>query len=115
MVRPPIELRRFQRPYWVRGRDAHVRCESRARVPRWARRGHARAGAHARADGRPAHRPAAPEAVDTLRRMLAQINLVERDEFLARVYEDTDRFMEAIDRSEVYIVKGFYPRDLVLE
>jgi hypothetical protein len=47
--------------------------------------------------------------------MLAQINLVERDEFLERVYEDTDRFMDSIDRSEVYIVKEFYSRELVLD
>jgi hypothetical protein len=40
--------------------------------------------------------------------------MTNRDEFLERVYKDTDGFMDSIARNDVYIVKQFYPRDLVL-
>jgi hypothetical protein len=46
--------------------------------------------------------------------MPAHIHTVARDEFLERVYEDTDRFMDSIARNDVYIVERFYPPDLVL-
>ena len=43
-----------------------------------------------------------------------QVHTVARDEFLERVYEDTERFMDSIARNDVYVVKQFYPRDFVL-
>jgi hypothetical protein len=46
--------------------------------------------------------------------MATDIHITNRGEFLERVYEDTDGFMDSIARNEVYIVKQFYPRDFVL-
>jgi hypothetical protein len=46
--------------------------------------------------------------------MPTDIHITTRSEFLGRVYEDTDGFMDSIARNDVYVVKEFYPRDLVL-
>jgi hypothetical protein len=46
--------------------------------------------------------------------MSPEIRQVTRDEFLESVYEDTERFMDSIARNDVYIVKEFYPRDVVI-
>ena len=46
--------------------------------------------------------------------MSSEIFTVTRDEFLERVYEDTDRFMASIAENDVYVVKSFYPREQVL-
>jgi hypothetical protein len=47
--------------------------------------------------------------------MPAEIHITDRDDFLKRVYDDTDAFMESIARNDVYVVKQFYPRDFVLD
>jgi hypothetical protein len=46
--------------------------------------------------------------------MPTEIHTPTRDEFLERLYDDTDGFMESIARNDVYVVKQFYPRDFVL-
>jgi hypothetical protein len=46
--------------------------------------------------------------------MPIDIHTPTRDEFLERVYEDTDGFMDSIARNDVYVVKQFYPPDFVL-
>ncbi|HWV86408.1 MAG TPA: hypothetical protein VNZ62_13250 [Capillimicrobium sp.] len=46
--------------------------------------------------------------------MASAIHIVSRDEFLEQIYENTDRFMASIAAHDVYVVKGFYPRDEVL-
>jgi hypothetical protein len=46
--------------------------------------------------------------------MPTDIHITTRSEFLERVYDDTDGFMESIARNDVYVVKQFYTRDFVL-
>jgi hypothetical protein len=46
---------------------------------------------------------------------MPDIHTTTRDEFLERLYEDTDSFMDSIARKDVYVVKQFYPRDFVLD
>jgi hypothetical protein len=46
--------------------------------------------------------------------MPTEIHTPTRDEFLERLYDDTDGFMDSIARNDVYVVKQFYPRDFVL-
>ena len=46
--------------------------------------------------------------------MVPAIHVAARDEFLERVYHDTEDFMESIAQKDVYVVKEFYPRDFVL-
>jgi hypothetical protein len=46
---------------------------------------------------------------------MAEIHALSRGEFLGRVYEDTDGFMQSIARNDVYVVKEFYPREFILE
>jgi hypothetical protein len=44
---------------------------------------------------------------------MPEIRTVRREEFVASVYGDTKRFLDSIASNDVYIVKEFYPRDLV--
>ena len=46
--------------------------------------------------------------------MANDIHITTRSEFLERIYEGTDAFMDSIARNDVYVVKQFYPRDLAL-
>lgn len=47
--------------------------------------------------------------------MPAEIYTVSRDDFLTRVYGETEAFMASIADKDVYVVKSFYPREFVLE
>ncbi len=47
--------------------------------------------------------------------MPAEIHTVTRDEFLDRVYHDTERFMASIAEHDVYVVKAFYSPGFVAQ